>query len=178
MLKWEEHVVLVLLQWVQRQTRADGVASFSWCWKVADNTPVVLTYKTCSIAYIFVACINESCGWFMCCALRHGHHYCCEWAELNTFTLTVGAEMFGIVTVGSHPLLQIKGVSVNVEVIEVTKHLSDIGYDSLSGKKITLMHHFWHLRSQMWKLCVEFKPSSNYLPSYDLNDQTPWFLTL
>lgn len=54
----------------------------------------------------------------MCCALKGHRYYCCGRVELITFTLTVEAEMFGLITVGSHPLKQMKVVYINVEVIQ------------------------------------------------------------
>lgn len=63
----------------------------------------------------------------MCC--KDGHHYCGGRVELNTFTVRVGAEMFGLIMVGG-------GGSYSI-----SKHLSESGYNAGFEENITLMHH-------------------------------------
>ncbi len=53
----------------------------------------------------------------MCCALKHGRHYCSSRVELNTFTPGAEAEMFGLITVGSRPLRQVMVICAIVEVV-------------------------------------------------------------
>ena len=109
--------------------------------------------------------MDESGSWFMCCTLKRRRHYCGSGVQRNTFTLTVEAEMFGLITGSSRPLRQMKVVCVNVEFIQSqSTSLKLVMTQAL--EKITLTYCFCPTSTVwMWKCCVEelIKPSRNYL---------------